>query len=240
MPVHLTGQAADMDAIGALAARHGLHIVEDAAQAHGTRYRGRPCGGMGVAAGFSFYPGKNLGAFGDAGAVATRNVELAERIRRFRNYGQRAKYEHLSQGGNYRLDTLQAAVLDVKLPHLHDWNERRATHAAAYRELLAGVGDLEFQRRMDGSTHIYHLFIVETDRRDALQQHLAAHGVQTGIHYPIPIHLQEAYRQLGHPAGSFPNAERLAKRMLSLPMFPELSEAQLTFVADQIKDFFAG
>jgi dTDP-4-amino-4,6-dideoxygalactose transaminase len=238
MPVHLTGQAADMDAILAIARRHSLHVLEDAAQAHGTRYKGRPCGGLGLAAGFSFYPGKNLGAFGDGGLVSTNQAELAERLRRLRNYGQQRKYQHVEKGLNARLDTLQAAVLYVKLKHLVKWNDARVAHALHYRQALAGVGDICFQSTAPFSDHIYHLLVIETDRRDALQRHLTTCGIHTGIHYPIPIHLQPAYSDLGYRHGSFPNAERLASRMLSLPMFAELTEMQLERVTDAIKAFY--
>jgi dTDP-4-amino-4,6-dideoxygalactose transaminase len=239
MPVHLTGQSADMDPILEVANQHGLYVVEDAAQAHGTLYKGRPCGSIGIAGCFSFYPGKNLGACGDGGMVTTNDAKLAERLRRLRNYGQQAKYRHVEKGLNARLDTLQAAVLTVKLRYLPQWNEARATHAEKYREMLAGVGDLGFQRRVPYSTHIYHLFIVETKQRAALQKHLNAAGVGTGIHYPIPIHLQQAYTDLGYRKGDFPEAERLAERMLSLPMFPELQTNQIWQVAEKIEDFFS-
>ena len=239
LPVHFTGQAAEMDAILALAARHGLHVIEDAAQAHGTLYGGRPCGSLGIVGCFSFYPGKNLGAYGDAGLVTTRDPEVAERIRRVRNYGERRKYEHVAKGVNSRLDGLQAAFLSVKLRHLPAWNEARLRHADAYAAELAGVGDLVVQTRAGRSTHVYHLFVVESDRRDALREHLAARGIQTGIHYPTPIHLQEAYADLGLGAGAFPESERLASRMLSLPMYPELTSEQIAEVCGAIRDFFA-
>lgn len=238
MPVHLTGCAADMDPIMNIAQRHKLWVVEDVAQAHGTFYKGKMCGSIGHAAGFSFYPGKNLGAYGDGGAVTTNDAALAEKIRRIANYGQRVKYEHIEKGVNARLDTIQAAILSVKLPHLQAWNETRAQHAEKYDELLSGVGDLKMQKTPTGSTHTYHVFIIETDQRDALQKHLAANGVHTIIHYPTPPHLQEAYAELGIQAGSYPRAERLAKRTLSLPMYPELSDAQIVYVADQVKAFF--
>jgi dTDP-4-amino-4,6-dideoxygalactose transaminase len=239
MPVHLTGQAADLDAVNEIADKHGLLVVEDAAQAHGARYKNKPCGSFGAAAGFSFYPGKNLGAYGDAGLVTTNDAALAEKMRRLRNYGQRVKYEHVEAGLNTRLDTMQAAVLQVKLKYLPAWNAARARHAALYREALAGVGDLSFQQESPFSTHIYHLFIVETERRDELAAHLSRANIQNGIHYPIPIHLQEAYKDLGYARGAFPHSERAARRMLSLPMFPELSEAQIGRVADEIRRFFA-
>jgi dTDP-4-amino-4,6-dideoxygalactose transaminase len=239
VPVHLTGQSADMDPILEIADRHGLHVVEDAAQAHGTLYRGRPCGSIGAAGCYSFYPSKNLGAYGDGGIVTTDDPELAARMRRVRNYGQRVKYHHTEQGLNARLDTLQAAILEVKLRHLPRWNQARAMHAETYRALLSGVGDLVFQQRAPYSTHIYHLFIVETDHRDALQGHLKAVGIQTGIHYPVPIHLQQAYKGLDYGRGDFPEAERLAERMLSLPMFPELRPDQSQRVAEEVERFFA-
>lgn len=240
MPVHLTGQAADMDRVLAIAERRGLPVIEDAAQAHGTLHRGRPCGSLGRMACFSFYPGKNLGAYGDAGLVTTSDPALDERLRRIRNYGQRAKYEHVELGLNARLDAIQAAVLSVKLRHLRRWNEARAAHARRYRELLAGVGDIVMQTESDFSTHIYHIFAIQTDRRDALQKHLEQGGVQTVIHYPVPIHLQGAYRGLGYAEGAFPRTERLARRLLSLPMFPELTEAQMESVAARVRSFYDG
>jgi dTDP-4-amino-4,6-dideoxygalactose transaminase len=240
IPVHLTGQAADMDAVLDLAGAHGLQVVEDAAQAHGATYRGRSCGAMGTLGCFSFYPSKNLGACGDAGIVTTGDGRLADRVRRLRNYGEEAKYHHVEQGTNARLDTLQAAVLSVRLRRLAAWNQARNRHAERYRRLLAGVGDLAFQQQAPGSDHVYHLFVVETGRRDELRRHLHDAGVQTGVHYPVPIHLQRAYEDLGHKPGDFPNAERLAARMLSLPMFPELRPEQLAYVADQVRRFFDG
>jgi len=238
IPVHLTGQAADMDPILEIAGRHNLHVIEDAAQAHGTQYKGRPCGSIGAIGCFSFYPGKNLGAYGDAGMVTTNDKKLADKISRLRNYGQEVKYKHVEKGLNARLDTIQATVLNVKLRYLEQWNAARAGHAKRYRELMQGVGDLNFQRQAPFSTHIYHLFMVETDYRDELQQHLQEAGVQTVIHYPIPIHLQKAYADLGYKAGDFPQAERLAGRILSLTMFAELSEEQISYVADEVKSYF--
>jgi dTDP-4-amino-4,6-dideoxygalactose transaminase len=239
MPVHLTGQAADLDPILAIAKKHGLKVIEDAAQAHGTLYKGKACGTLGEIGCFSFYPGKNLGAYGDGGAVTTNDPKLAERIGQLRNYGQRVKYEHVEKGTNSRLDTLQAAVLKVKLPHLAGWNKARADHAEKYEELLMGVGDLAFQQRAPGSTHIYHLYMVETDRRSELQKFLGANGIQTGIHYPIPLHLQLAYADLGYEKGNFPLAERLAGRILSLPMYAELTDDQIVYVANIVARFFA-
>lgn len=238
IPVHLTGQSADMDPILEIADRHGLHVIEDAAQAHGTLYKGRPCGSLGIIGCFSFYPSKNLGAYGDGGMVTTNDANLAERLRRLRNYGQHMKYEHVEKGLNARLDTLQAAILGVKLRHLPQWNAARASHAEKYRELLSGIGDLAFQQRIPYSTHIYHLFIIETKQRDALQKHLSASRIQTGIHYPIPIHLQEAYKDLGYSKGDFPCAERLATQTLSLPMYPEMTHEQILRVVREVEGFF--
>jgi len=215
-------------------------VVEDAAQAHGASYRGRSCGAWGTLGCFSFYPSKNLGACGDAGMVTTGDGRLAERVRRLRNYGEEVKYHHVEKGVNARLDTLQAAVLSVKLRRLAAWNQARNRLAETYRELLTGVGDLAFQERAPGSTHVYHLFVVETGKRDGLREHLHGVGIQTGVHYPIPVHLQPAYEDLGYKQGDFPNAERLAATTLSLPMFPELRSDQVAFVAEQVRRFFDG
>ena len=239
LPVHLAGQAADLGPLLELADANGLAVVEDAAQAHGTQYDGRPCGSFGELACFSFYPGKNLGAYGDGGMVTSNDPDVVERTRRLRNYGERAKYEHVVKGVNSRLDGLQAAFLSVKLRYLPKWNGARLRHADAYSTELEGVGDLAFQKRSTLSTHVYHLFIVETAERDALRAFLTGRGIQTGIHYPIPIHLQEAYADLGLGPGSFPNAERLAQQSLSLPMYPELTAEQIAGVAGAIREFFA-
>lgn len=237
LPVHLTGQAADMDPILEIAERHGVAVVEDAAQAHGAEYRGRRCGSLGVASAFSFYPAKNLGAAGDGGLVATNDEKLAARIRRLRNYGEVEKYKHLDKGSNARLDTLQAAILRVKLPHLRKWNERRAAHAERYYALLNGIEGLSFQARLPGTLHVYHLFIVETIMRDELRNYLSSRGIQTGVHYPVPIHLQPAYLDLGYKRGAFPNSEKLASRMLSLPMFAELTADNVEYVCEHIRTF---
>lgn len=239
IPVHLTGQAAEMDALIDISNCHGLSVVEDVAHAPGAEYRGRKCGSMGQTGCFSFYPGKNFGAFGDGGLVSTNDAKLAKKLRRMRNYGQRVKYEHTEKGLNSRLDTLQAATLNVKLPYLQRWNSARAKHAAQYRIQLEGVGDIAFQCRSPDSTHVYHLFVIETEQRDALKEHLDRCGVETLIHYPKPIHLQKAYQNLGHELGDFPQAEQLARRMLSLPIYPELRPEQVVYVADSIRRFFA-
>ena len=238
MPVHFAGQAADMDPIIDIARRKQLHIIEDAAQAHGTFYKGRSCGSLGSAAGFSFYPSKNLGAYGDAGLITTNDDDLAKRLRRLRVYGREDKYHYSERGLNARLDTIQAAVLNIKLKYLRTWNEARAKHARRYYQLLAGIDGVQCPEHQDSSTHIYHLFIIETDCRDELQKHLTNAGIQTHIHYPVPIHLQKAYVNLGYKEGAFPHTERSAKRMLSLPMFPELSDTQIKYIVGSIKEFF--
>jgi dTDP-4-amino-4,6-dideoxygalactose transaminase len=240
LPVHFTGQAAEMQPLLDLAGRQDLLVIEDAAQAHGARWRETPCGSIGHIACFSFYPAKNLGAYGDGGIVTTSDANTVERVRQLRNYGERRKYEHVVKGVNSRLDGLQAAILMVKLQHLDDWNAARVRHAETYRAELAGVGDLTLPAVAPESTHVYHLFVVRTQRRDALRHYLSERGVHTGIHYPTPIHLQEAYRELGLGVGAFPNAEALARETLSLPMYPELTAEQLAAVTDPIREFFAG
>ncbi|MDP9222642.1 MAG: DegT/DnrJ/EryC1/StrS family aminotransferase [Actinomycetota bacterium] len=238
LPVHFTGQAAEMRPLLDLAANKSLEVVEDAAQAHGTLYEGRPCGSLGKLACFSFYPGKNLGAYGDGGMVTTSDPGVVERTRRLRNYGERAKYDHVVKGVNSRLDGLQAAFLSVKLRHLAPWNEARVRHAEAYSVELAGIGDLRLQQRSPHSTHVYHLFVVETQHRDALREYLTERGIQTGIHYPVPIHLQMAYSELELTAGAFPTSERLARESLSLPMYPELTADQIESITGAIRAFF--
>ncbi|QJT07738.1 DegT/DnrJ/EryC1/StrS family aminotransferase [Oceanidesulfovibrio marinus] len=237
LPVQLYGQMADMDAILNIADKHGISVVEDAAQAHGAAYNGRRAGSMGTAGCFSFYPGKNLGACGEGGAVVTDDAELAAAVRRFREHGQSAKYYHDEIGFNARLDGLQGAVLSVKLKQLEAWNQARRENAAVYMELLDGVPGLSLPRIAEGRTHIFHLFTVQHAERDALIEHLQSKGVACGIHYPVPIHLTKAYAHLGVPAGSFPVAEQCARQTLSLPMFPELAREQIEYVAGCIKDF---
>jgi dTDP-4-amino-4,6-dideoxygalactose transaminase len=239
LPVHFAGQAADMQLLLELAERNDLFLVEDAAQAHGARWRDRPCGSIGDLACFSFYPAKNLGAYGDGGIVSTSEAATADRLRQLRNYGERRKYEHVVKGVNSRLDGMQAAFLMIKLRRLDEWNAARARHAESYRAELEDVGDLTLPAVAPDVTHIYHLFVIRTQRRDALRDHLSERGIQTGIHYPTPIHMQEAYRELGLGVGSFPNAEALAREGLSLPMYPELSADQLAVVTGAIREFFS-
>jgi dTDP-4-amino-4,6-dideoxygalactose transaminase len=235
MVVHLYGQPVDMDAIGALARDRGLKLVEDACQAHGARWAGRRVGSFGDVAAFSFYPGKNLGAYGDGGMLTTADPELADRVRMMRNYGQRRKYEHATMAWNRRLDTLQAAVLRVKLRHLDEWNEARRRHAERYDRLLGG-SELVLPTTVSGAEHVFHLYVVQTPRRDDLLGHLRQRGVGAGLHYPVPIHLQEAYRDRGMGPGSFPVTEAIASRVLSLPMYPELTPEQIDHVAGTILD----
>jgi dTDP-4-amino-4,6-dideoxygalactose transaminase len=235
MPVHLYGQAADLDPILDIAARHNLLLIEDAAQAHGSLYKGRRVGALSQAGCFSFYPGKNLGAYGEGGAVVTNDAEVARRVRLLRDHGSEQKYRHEIIGYNFRLEGIQGAVLNVKLRHLDKWNDLRRAHAARYNELLSGTS-LQLPREMPYARHIYHLYVVQTNERDALQKRLSEAGVQTGIHYPVPVHLQPAYASMGHKPGDFPESERQAARVLSLPMFPELTDEQIKRVAEAIGD----
>ena len=232
VPVHLFGQPVDVDGVLAMARRHNLVVIEDAAQAHGARYNGQRIGQFGHAAAFSFYPSKNLGACGDGGMIVTNDDLTAEKLRLMRNYGQRAKYYHSTAGTNSRLDTVQAAILRVKLPHLDDWNAARRRHAGAYAERLSAR--VETPSSAPGVEHVYHLYVIETDRRDAVQQQLRAKEIATGIHYPVPVHLQEACAGLGYGVGDFPVTERAAQRMLSLPMYPELTTAQIDYVSEAV------
>ena len=234
LPVHLYGRPADMDGICAVAARHGLKVIEDAAQAHGARYDGKPVGTMGDASCFSFYPAKNLGAFGDAGIVVTDDPRIANEVRLLRDHGRKDKYEHLSIGFNGRMDTLQAAVLRVKLAWLSEWNARRRYIASTYRRLLQDQ-NLVLPSEDEGVEPVYHLFVVKTTQRGHLRRVLKASGIDTGIHYPIPLHLQPAYRHLGHQVGDFPESERAALEVLSLPMYPELTDDQLHQVVDGVR-----
>jgi len=224
LPVHLYGQPADLDPILALARKHGLRVLEDAAQAHGARYKGKRIGGHGDAVAWSFYPGKNLGALGDAGAITTNDPELADRVRVLRNYGSRVKYVNEVKGFNSRLDPVQAASLRVKLRYLDEWNARRAEIAAHYTAELAGTG-LMLPEVPDWAEPAWHLYVVQHAERDSLQKALRKDGIGTLIHYPIPPHLQKAYQDAGYAAGRFPIAENMANRVLSLPMGPQLDHA---------------
>jgi dTDP-4-amino-4,6-dideoxygalactose transaminase len=240
IPVHLYGQPCDMDAIMDIARRYELFVIEDAAQAHGALYKGNPIGSFGDVTTFSFFPGKNLGAYGDAGAIITNRPELHELITTYKNHGraQGMKYEHRFEGYNSRLDTIQAAVLRVKLPHMSQWTEQRIAHAELYRKLLNSIPELTLHGVAADVKHVYHLFVVRTQLRDQLQQHLKEAGIASGVHYPIPLHLQPAFRYLGFPRGYFPQAEKAAGEVLSLPMFAELSAVQIEYITSCIRDFF--
>jgi dTDP-4-amino-4,6-dideoxygalactose transaminase len=237
IPVHLFGQMADMDRIMQIARAHGLFVVEDACQAHGAEYKGRRAGSIGDAGCFSFYPGKNLGAYGEAGVIVTNNAELAEKMRMFRDHGQAKKYYHSIIGWNARMDGLQGAVLSAKLKHLPIWNEARRKNARLYNDLLARVDGVITPIEADYAKHVYHIYAIRTKNRDALIRALAEKDVSCGIHYPVPIHLQEAYKFLGHKKGSFPITEKCVEELLSLPMFPELSQEQIERVCHEIKCF---
>ncbi|HSV32922.1 MAG TPA: DegT/DnrJ/EryC1/StrS family aminotransferase [Pyrinomonadaceae bacterium] len=238
IPVHLYGQPADLDPIFEIARRHNLSVIEDAAQAHGAEYKGRRVGALGDVGCFSFYPAKNLGAYGDAGAIVTDDDMVARRLRLLRDHGSDRKYYHELVGYNFRLETLQAAVLAVKLRHLESWTRLRRRHAAQYHELLK-TGSLVLPRELEYARHVYHLYVVQSDRRDELQRKLAAAGVQTGIHYPVPIHLQPAYSSLGYRAGDFPETEKQSQHVLSLPMFAELTDEQINLVAETLNQLEA-
>jgi dTDP-4-amino-4,6-dideoxygalactose transaminase len=239
LPVHLYGQTARMEEILEIARRRGLKVIEDACQAHGALHGGRRAGAIGDAGCFSFYPGKNLGAYGDGGAVVTNDGELADRLRRDRNYGSRVKYVHETLGMNSRLDTMQAAVLRVKLRRLEGWNERRRELAGLYRELLAEA-DVALPEALPGREHVWHLFVVRHPERDRLLKELHARGVGAGIHYPIPIHLQEAYRGIRTFPEGAPVSTRLSAEVLSLPLYPEMTEEQVTRVAEAVLECAPG
>jgi len=245
VPVHIYGQTADMDRILELAERHSLIVIEDACQAHGARYfsrtenRWREAGSMGRAAAFSFYPGKNLGACGEAGAVTTNDKGIAEKIRMLRDHGQAQKYYHDLEGYNGRLDAIQAGLLSVKLRYLADWNRKRREVAAGYHQLLCSVAESITLPYEPSTCHaVYHLYVIRSEHRGALRMHLAEAGIDTGIHYPVALHLQKAYFGLGHKQGDFPIAEKVAAEVLSLPMYPQLRPEQQQQVAEEIFEFF--
>jgi dTDP-4-amino-4,6-dideoxygalactose transaminase len=238
LPVHLYGNPVEMDSIREVARLHRLAVIEDAAQAHGAEYRGRRCGSLGDLGCFSFYPGKNLGAYGEGGIVTTNDPDRARTIRMLRDWGAEKKYEHVLKGFNYRMEGVQGAILRVKLRYLEQWTNLRIAHAARYAELLA-ESDLTLPYVRAEAKHVYHVYAVLCDRRRELMEFLNARGVQTGIHYPYPVHLLRAYADLGYRAGDFPVSERIAKQELSLPMYPELSESQIITVSSAAADFQA-
>ena len=234
VPVHLYGQPADMAAIGEVAAARGLAVVEDACQAHGARYQGKACGTLGLTAAFSFYPGKNLGALGDGGAVVTDSVEANDLVCLLRNHGERQKSVHEAVGYCNRLHNLQAGMLSAKLPHLAEWNQARRSAAARYDALLDGVEGVAPLGTRDDVEHVFHLYVVQVEDRDGVRECLNADGVQSGIHYPVPLHLQPAYAGLGYGPGDFPVAEAMAPRILSLPMFPQITADQQEYVVERL------
>jgi dTDP-4-amino-4,6-dideoxygalactose transaminase len=236
LPVHLYGQPADMEPLRDIAQRHSLWLIEDAAQAHGAEYNGQRCGSIGDLACFSFYPGKNLGAYGDAGMVTGNNEDLLGKVRRLRNHGRQTKYEHQEVGWGERLDALQAAILNVKLSHLEDWTIARRDHAHLYTELLA---DCEVMTPYEAPNvhHVYHLYVLRTPWRDDMRDHLKAKGIGAGVHYPIPLHRQPAYLQEGYQDVHLPVTEQAANEVLSLPMYAELTEDQITYIVEAVKEF---
>ena len=238
IPVHLYGQPADMDPILDVARAHGLTVIEDAAQAHGGRYKNQPVGSLGSMACFSFYPSKNLGACGEGGMIVTDDPELAQKMRLLRNWGHTERYRHVVAGGNHRLDAVQAAVLRVKLRHLDSWNTSRRAVAEQYNQLLADL-EVTTPPTMSYATHVHHIYAIRVARRDAVLQALHAGDIGAAVHYPAPIHLHPAYEELGYPRGQFPEAERAADEVISLPMFPELSEDAVTTVGEGVAEAIA-
>jgi len=239
IPVDLFGQPPDMDRIFELANEYNLYIIEDAAQAHGSRYKDKPCGSFGVASCFSFYPSKNLGAYGHAGMVVTDDEKLAKKIRLLANHGREERYEHIFEGYNFRMDDIQAAILLVKLRYIDEWNRKRREVAKTYNELLKDIPDIILPKEMPYAYHVYHLYVIRTKKRDELQKFLREKGIITIIHYPIPLHLQPAYSYLGYKKGDFPVAERCTSEVLSLPMYPELTRDKIEYIVDAIKEFFS-
>lgn len=240
IPVHLYGQMADMEPILAVAAQQGIYVIEDACQAHGAEYKGKRAGSLGVAGCFSFYPGKNLGAYGEAGAVVTSDRSLCEKIRRLRDHGQSLKYYHDSVGVNSRMDGFQGAVLSVKLKYLASWNYARIRHAETYCRLMADFEGVVLPLKMDYAHHVYHIFSIRVARRDEFISSMSEKGINCGIHYPVPLHLQKAYQSLGLKRGDFPVAELCAEELISLPLYPELSSEQITYVADSVRQILTG
>lgn len=236
LPVHLYGQCADMDPLLEIARQHKLYVIEDACQAHGAEYKGRKAGSLGHAAAFSFYFTKNLGAYGEGGMVTTSDPEIARRVRMMRDHGSEKRYYHEMLGWNARLDELQAAALRIKLPHLDGWNEQRRHNASIYHRALTGM-DLVLPEVAPYNSHVYHLYVIRTTQRDAMRDHLNKQGVGTGIHYPVPIHLQKSIGEFGCNKGSLPVTETLANQILSLPMYPELREEQIEQVGSVIRDY---
>lgn len=245
--VHLYGQSADLDPLKEIAKKHNLILVEDAAQAHLAEYKGKPIGGLTAAASFSYYPGKNLGAYGEGGAVTTNDEELFNKVKKLREHGQSQKYYHESYGHNYRMEGIQGAVLGVKLKHLSKWTDARRAVAAKYNAGLKDVSKVITPKEMSYAKHVYHLYVIQLNDgsleasnklRDRLKEYLTQQGVNVGLHYPIPLHLQECFKSLGYKKGDFPNSETIAETGLSLPMFPEMTDEQINYVIGKVKEFF--
>jgi len=235
--VHLYGQPADMDPLNEISRKHNIPLVEDCAQSHFAEYKGKRTGGLSRASSYSFYPGKNLGAYGEGGAVGTNDAELARTFKMIRDHGTEKKYYHEMYGHNYRMEGIQGAVLGVKLRHLGGWTEARRRNAALYNKYLSAIPGLMTPKEMPYAKHVYHLYVVRVPKRDDLQRHLEAQGVATGLHYPIPLHMQKCFTHLGYKPGDFPVTEKAAGEILSLPMYPELTEGQIKTVADAIQEF---
>lgn len=237
LPVHLYGQVAEMDAIKKIAKKHKLFIVEDACQAHGASIKDVKAGSIGDVAAFSFYPGKNLGAYGDGGIITTNSLEIQEKVKLMRNYGQKEKYKHLVLGWNSRLDNIQAAILRVKLRYLSKWNEKRLANAKLYNKYLQNI-PVVVPTLFPDYKHVFHLYVIRAKDRNRLANYLSEKGISTMMHYPYPIHLQPAYKSLGYKKGDFPVAEKLANEILSLPMYPELTESEIKYICKKIADFY--
>lgn len=239
--VHLYGQPADMDAINQIGEKYNIPVVEDAAQAHNAEYKSKKVGGLGLASSFSFYPGKNLGAYGEAGAVCTNDDKIAEKIRIMRDHGAVEKYSHVSFGHNYRMEGIQGAVLGVKLKYLDQWTNARRQAIETYRKLLADIENILLPVEVDYAKHVYHLFVIQVldSKRDKLRQYLSDNGIASGLHYPIPLHLQKCFKYLGYSKGYMPNSEVIASNGLSLPIFPEIKSIQIEYIVDKIRIFFA-
>jgi len=246
--VHLYGQSADLDPLKEIAKKHNILLVEDAAQAHLAEYKGKPIGGQAAAASFSYYPGKNLGAYGEGGAVTTNDESLFNRVKKLREHGQSQKYYHDSLGHNYRMEGIQGAVLGVKLKHLSKWTDARRAVATKYNDGLKGLAKVITPKEMSYAKHVYHLYVIQLNDgsleasnqlRDKLKDYVTQHGVNVGLHYPIPLHLQECFKDLGYKKGEFPNSERIAEAGLSLPMFPEMTDEQINYVVGKVKEFFS-
>ncbi len=238
LPVHLYGQPADMEPISKIAQQHSLAVIEDAAQAHGAEYKGHKVGSIGDMGCFSFYPGKNLGAYGEGGMVVTNNAEYARIIRMLRDWGQEEKYHHVLKGYNYRMEGIQGSILRVKLRYLDNWTEARRAHALQYNKILSQIAGVHIPEEMSYARHVYHIYAILSQQRNMLQQKLHAQGIQTGLHYPISVHLQKAYADLGYKSGDFPNSEKVAAEELSLPMYPELTEEQIKITCTSVQSAY--